>query len=255
MKYIKCQQGTPDWYAARAGKITASRFCDAISVLSRKSGQKNPGDPTDASDKYAAEVAIELVAQMPWGEPIKPWVLERGHRLEPLARQGYELKTGNMAEEAGVCMTEDGMFGYSTDGMVNPVVQIVREERPGKDVEFTIVSTEVVIGSEGLIEIKCPVDALKVANIWRTGDIAEYWEQMQGGMWITGAQWCDFVMYVPELARSGRDTYVQRVMRDDIFITSMERRLLEFADRVRQNAQLFGLTPALTTAPWPFPTH
>jgi hypothetical protein len=52
-------------------------------------------------------------------------------------------------------------------------------------------------------------------RIWQTGDITEYWEQMQGGMWITGAKWCDFVMYVPELARAGRDLYIQRVVRND----------------------------------------
>lgn len=230
MKYIQCQQGTPEWYAARAGRITASQFACAISVLSRKSGDKNVGDPTDASDKYAAEVAIERISGMPWGEPIKPWVLKRGNDLEPAARQGYELKTGNMAEEAGVCFTDDGVFGYSTDGMVNPQIEVIE-------------GVEVFLGTEGLIEIKCPVDGLKVLNIWRTGDVSEYWEQMQGGMWITGAKWCDFIMFVPELANVGRDVYIQRVVRDEDFIASMERRLLAFAQRVEQSALALGYKP------------
>lgn len=238
MKYIPCQQGTPEWYAARAGRITASQFAAAISVLSRKSGDKVPGDPTDASDKYAAEVAIECISGQMWGEPIKPWVLERGKRLEPFARQGYELKTGSIAEEAGVCITDDGRFGYSTDGLVNPEV-------------VTVDGAEVLIGVEGLIEIKCPVDGLKVLNIWRTGDIAEYFEQMQGGMWITGARWCDFIMYVPELEASGRHLYVQRVLRDDAFIASMEAKLIDFARRVDHYAALLG-KPA-NDAQWPFP--
>lgn len=253
MKYVQCQQGTPEWYAARAGKITASKFGDAISVLSRVSGAKVKGDPTDASDRYAAEVAIELISGTSWGEPIKPWVLERGHRLEPLARQAYELRTGNMAEEAGVCHTDDGCFGYSTDGLVNPVIEIVREALAaggeGEPQDVRHVNTEVIIATEGLIEVKCPVDALKITNIWANGDVSEYWEQMQGGMWITGAKWCDFVMYVPELKRSGKDCFIQRVVRDDLFIENMEQQLLKFADRVRQNAALLGLqVPAVG---WP----
>lgn len=238
MKYIACQQGTPEWYAARAGVITASQFAVAISVLSRKSGDKNPGDPTDASDKYAAEVGIERISRMPWGEPIKPWVLERGKRLEGPARVGYEARTGNIAEEAGVCLTDDGLFGYSTDGMVNPVW----ETRDGVDY---------LRECEGLIEVKCPVDGLKVLTIWQTGDISEYFEQMQGGMWITGAKWCDFIMYVPELASTGRDLYVQRVPRDETFIASLEKKLIEFAGRVERYTHALGL-PA-NEAQWPFP--
>lgn len=217
MKYIQCEQGTAPWYAARCGKITASNFADAISVLSRASGSKVKGDPTDASDKYAAEVAIERVSAMPWGEPIKPWVLERGHRLEPLARRAYERLTGNIVEEAGVCTTDDSVFGYSTDGLVNPRAV---PDAPGS-----------FLACDGLVEIKCPVDARKVLSIWLTGDISEYFEQVQGGMWITGATWCDLVMYVPELAAVGRDVYIQRVHRDEVFIDDMVENLLAFKRR------------------------
>lgn len=237
MKYIQCDQGEALWYQSRAGKITASCFADAISVLSRKSGNKNPGDPTDASDKYAAAVAIERISNAMWGEPIKPWVLERGKRLEPDARLRYEQKTGNMAEEAGICLTDDEVFGYSTDGMVNP--------------QFLDAGTRLA-ACIGLIEIKCPVDAGKVLNIWRTGDIAEYFEQMQGGMWITGAAWCDFIMYVPELAACGRDLYVQRVQRDDIFIDAMADKLLAFKARV-DGIEALLRQPAANAAAWPFP--
>lgn len=238
MNYIACKQGEPAWYAARAGVITASEFATAISVLSRTSGNKRAGDPTDASDKYGAEKAIERISTMPWGEPIKPWVLQRGHELEPFARLGYEQKTGNIAEEAGVCLTDDGLYGYSTDGMVNPIW----ETRDARDH---------LRQCEGLIEVKCPVDGRKILSIWRDGDISEYFEQMQGGMWITGARWCDFVMYVPDLASVGRDVYIQRVPRDDAFIDAMARKLVEFNTRVEQYRALLG-APA-NDANWPFP--
>lgn len=221
MKYIPCEQGSDEWYRARAGRITASNFAEAISVLQRVSGNKVKGDPTEASDKYAATVAIERVSRKPWGEPIKPWVLERGHELEPHARRAYERATGNVVEEAGVCATDDDVFGYSTDGLVNPSARTSLSE-----------AMQAMVSCQGLIEIKCPVDARKVLMVWLTGDVTEYFEQMQGGMWITGAQWCDFVMYVPELASVGRDVYVQRVFRDDVFIDDLVDKLIGFQRRV-----------------------
>jgi YqaJ-like viral recombinase domain len=207
MKFIVCDQGTPEWLQARAGAITASCFADALSTVSRASGERKAGDFSAASDKYAANVAIERISGKPYGEPVKAWVLDRGHELEVQARLLYETRTGLVAMESGIVKTDDDWFGYSTDGMV---------------------------GDDGLIEIKCPVDSLKIMAMLRTGDVSEYMHQMQGGMWITGAKWCDFIMYVPDLANAGKDLYIKRVMRDDDFIETMETGLLAFRARVQE---------------------
>ena len=169
MKFIECAQGTPEWHASRAGKITASCFAEAISVCMRKSGARDVGDPTAAVERYAADLAIERVSGMPHGEPPKAWVLERGHQMEAAARMHYEARTGSFVTEAGICVTDDGLFGYSTDGLVD---------------------------DDGLIEIKSPIDSAKILHILATGDTSEYDHQMQGGMWITGRKWCDFIMYL-----------------------------------------------------------
>jgi hypothetical protein len=97
MIVVNCRQGEPEWYAARCAVITASRISDAISVLQRKSGSKAPGDPTDASDKYAYEVAFERISGVPYAAPVKAYTLDRGHELEPIARMLYEERTGNLA--------------------------------------------------------------------------------------------------------------------------------------------------------------
>ena len=218
MKFIQCLQGSQEWLNARAGVITASCFADAISVLSRNSGGRKLGDPTAASDKYACDLAIEQISGSPYGEPPKAWAMARGHELEPHARARYEAATGNLAQEAGVVLSEDGSFGYSTDGLVNPLISA--------DIEDGLASCE------GLIEIKCPIDSQKILAIWQTGDVSEYMEQMQGGMWLTGAKWCDFIMYVPDLEAAGNDLYIQRVYRDDNFIEVMAQRLIQFLQRV-----------------------
>ena len=216
MRFIQCQQGSSEWLQARAGVITASMFATAVTKLTRASGDRKAGDFSATSDKYASDLAIEIISGKPYGEPPKAWTLQRGHELEPLARIAYETRTGNIAEEAGLVLTDDSAFGYSTDGLVDPVYDGGR-----------------VVSSAGLIEVKCPVDSQKILAMWSTGDVDEYMHQMQGGMWITGATWCDFLMYVPDLEPVGKDLYVQRVHRDDTFIEQMERDLLAFHRRAR----------------------
>lgn len=216
MILVECRQGTAEWLAARAGATTASRFGDAISKLTRASGDKKAGDWSGVSDRYAADLAIERISGMPYGEPPKTWLLDRGHELEDRARIAYEVRTGYLCEETGVCLTDDRKFGYSTDGMPE----------------------------DGLIEIKCPIDSVKIANMLRTGDVSEYIHQMQGGMWITGRKWCDFIMYVPDLESVGKHLFVKRIHRDDAFIDAMVADLLAFDKRVQEFEALFRMKEA-----------
>ncbi len=206
MKFINAIQGSAEWLQARAGAITASEFSTATSVLTRTSGEKKAGAPTGAADKYAGDVAIERISKQPYGEPPKAWTLERGHIMEARARVVYETRFGLIAEESGICKTDDDWFGYSTDGLVN---------------------------HDGSIEIKAPVASDKIMAMFKTGDISDYVHQIQGGMWITGRKWCDFLMYVPDLESVGNDLYVKRIYRDDNFIEQMESDLMKFRTRVQ----------------------
>lgn len=217
MKFIQCQQGSPEWHQARTGVITASCFGDAVSVLTRASGKRKAGDFSSASDKYAADLAIERISNKPYGAPVKAWTLERGHEMERLARMAYEARTGEMANEAGLVLTEDDLFGYSTDGFV---------------------------GDDGLIEIKAPVDSLIITDILDTGNVSDYMHQMQGGMWITGRKWCDFIMYVPDLEPVNKHLYVKRIHRDDDFIDDMVVKLAAFAERVARQEAIFRMKEA-----------
>lgn len=249
MRFIQCAQGTPEWHAARSGLITASCFADAISMIGGlderqqkyvdailagtepkaallKAGYKTTpsadsvrralageevGEPSDTARRYAADLAIERISGQPHGEPAKAWVLERGHVMEAEARMRYESRTGAFVTEAGIAVTDDGLFGYSSDGLVN---------------------------NDGLIEVKAPIDSAKIMAMWATGDTSEYDCQMQGGMWITGRSYCDFLMYVPDLAPVGKDLFVKRVLRDEAFIDAMVLRLAEFDKLVQANVAI-----------------
>ncbi len=239
MIFIEAPQGSPSWLQARCGVTTASCFADAVSMVgalderqqayvdailcgasikdaaaiagykaapsaaavARVLAGGQAGVPSDTAHRYAADLAIEQISGQPHGEPPKAWTLERGHAMEAQARMLYEARTGAFVTEAGLCLTDDGIYGYSTDGIVN---------------------------DDGLIEIKSPIDSIKIANMLRTGDVSEYAHQMFGGLWITGRKWVDFIQYVPDLAKVGKDLYVKRVHRDDAFIDSMVVELARF---------------------------
>lgn len=213
---IKCRQGTPEWLQARCGVITASRYGDAVSLMKRNSGLRKVGDPTAEAEGYAAEIAMERIAGEPYKEPAKAWILDRGHEMEDLARSRYEEDHGVIVEETGIAKSLDGWFGYSTDG---------------------------VVGDKGLIEIKAPVNALKVLEMFKSGDVSEYIHQMQGGMWLMDREWCDFIMYVPQLTSACKDMYVKRIWRDDKFISAMELDLYRFRRMVMDAEAVFRQNP------------
>jgi hypothetical protein len=248
MRFIECRQGTPEWLAARAGLCTASEFgtaCSTVGGLTEQqqkyvtailgsnmtekqaaefAGYKAPptaeavkralkGEDTetmsDTALRYAHDLAFERISGAPYGEPPKTWLLQRGHDLEDEARRLYVGETGYFVREAGICVDDHG-FGYSTDGLVE-----VME-----------------MGEHGLLEIKNPIDSVKITRIWATHDLTEHAYQHQGGIWLTGRPWIDHVMHAPALEACGKRLYMRRVMRDDDFIDRMVKRLAIFQAKV-----------------------
>ena len=201
MIIINCEQGSPEWRAARIGVITASRCKDACDRL-------KSGDFSAKALGYAATLAHERVSQESCDDTFVNFAMRRGSELEASARAAYEMETGLVAQESGIALTDDAAFGYSTDGFV---------------------------GADGAIEIKCPLSPLVVQTMWFTGDMSEYEHQIQMGMWLTGRKWIDFVMFDPRLQIVGKALYLRRILRDDDFIERTERRLLEFRVLVDEN--------------------
>lgn len=204
MIFINCEQGSEEWHLARCGVITASKFRDATEKTAK-------GLPTAKSRLYAAQVAVERISKKPCDEMFNSWQMKRGKELEPEARMAYEARTGLMATESGVVLTDDRLFGYSTDGFVD---------------------------DDGMMEIKCIVGAETLIAMWETEDMSEYMHQMQGGIWLIGRKWCDFVMYCPQLESVGKELFIRRVMRDDKFIDNMVLELAEFEKVVSHNESI-----------------
>lgn len=199
-------QGSPEWLQSRAGVITASRFKDACDTL-------KSGAPSDKQAKYMWLVIMERIAKSPLEDVFVTWQMKRGTELEPIARAAYEAETGELIEQSGIVLTDDRVFGYSTDGFV---------------------------GSEGLIEIKCPSACDKLGAIWTSPQDAEseYIDQINGGLWITGRKWCDLVVFCPWLESVGKHLFIKRIFRNDDAIERLESSLLKFAGLVESNGAL-----------------
>jgi hypothetical protein len=217
-------QGSDDWLRARLGVCTASRFTDARARLTKASKNGNAGDPAGDAIKYAWLLAVETIAGEPLDETSTTYAMRRGRDLEPVARSVYEKRTGAWVEEVSLVLTDDSRFGYSADGFVD---------------------------DDGLVEIKCPMSAEKLGNVWANPDEAhlEYLDQINGGLWITGRKWCDLVVYCPWLAPVGKDLFVKRIYRNDDAIEKLESDLVGFMRLVDANLAVLRRPTKMSGAP------
>jgi hypothetical protein len=82
-----------------------------------------------------------------------------------------------------------------------------------------------------LIEIKCPFNSANHLETWLSGMPEEHMAQIQGQMWLTDRQWCDFVSFDPRMP-ADLQLYVQRIPRNLEFIATLEREIVSFLGEV-----------------------
>lgn len=186
------EQGSEEWLAARAGRVTASRVADLMA--------KTRSGPGASRANYLAE----LVAERLTGQPAARFTngaMQWGTDQEPNARAAYAFAYGVEIEETGLVMHPTiADFGASPDGLV---------------------------GSDGLIEIKCPNTATHIDTLLNKTVPQKYVLQMQTQMACTGRQWCDFISYDPRMPAE-MQMWVQRVQRDDKLIGQIETEVAAF---------------------------
>jgi putative phage-type endonuclease len=185
------EQRTDEWYAARLGKVTASRVADVVAKT--KSGYST------SRANYMAELVCERLTGKQ-GDFYQNAAMAWGTNTEPMARAAYESRTGELVEETGFVLHATILnSGCSPDGLV---------------------------GEDGLIEIKCPklthIDTLLTQTV-----PGKYMTQMMWQMACTGRQWCDFVSFDPRMPEH-MQLFIKRVPRDNDVITELEREVERF---------------------------
>lgn len=179
------QQGYA-WLLDRVGCATASRFKDVMDRL-------KTGKPSAACRSYALQLVTERLTGQPTEHYVTP-AMQWGTDNEGPARELYQELTGNDVTLVGFQRHPELAAGASPDGC---------------------------IGLDGLVEFKAPTSQTHIATLIGGMDPMHQY-QVQGQMWITGCDWCDFVSFDPRLPNRAHRIYIQRVPRDEAFIADLE---------------------------------
>jgi putative phage-type endonuclease len=191
------EQRTDDWFAARLGKVTASRVADVIAKT--KSGY------SASRDNYMADLIVERLTGQK-ASSFSNAAMEWGTATEPAARAAYSAATGELVEEVGfIDHPRIANSGASPDGLVG----------------------------DGLVEIKCPATATHLDTLLAGAVPSKYIAQMQWQMACTDRKFCDFASYDPRLPDHLR-LFVKRVERDDAYIRMLEGEVTLFLSELEE---------------------
>ena len=195
------EQRSEEWFAARLGCVTASRTADVMATT--KTGYSS------SRANYMAQLITERLTQTPT-EGFSTTAMQWGTDTEPQARMAYELMTGEAVVETGFVPHPTILgFGASPDGMV---------------------------GSDGLIEIKCPNSATHIETLLAEKVPSKYMIQMQVQMMCCGRDWCDFVSFDPRMP-ADMSFWMQRVFADSPMQEDIATEVIKFLNDVEMKLQ------------------
>jgi len=187
------EQRTDEWFQARLGKVTASKVSDVMAK-----GRGNTPSATRAN--YMAQLAAERLTGTP-PENFTNAAMQWGTDHEDEARAAYEFLTD--------CEVELVAF------VDHPLI------------EKTGASPDGLVGSRGLVEIKCPNTATHIKTLLGGSIDGKYLKQMHLQMMCCERDWCDFVSYDPRLPAE-MQLHVERVERDESLVDAIVQALIPF---------------------------
>lgn len=187
-------QGSPEWFAARCGRATASCFGDVLATI--KSGE------AAVRRNYKAQLVCERLTGVV-AESYTNAAMQWGVDNEPAARAAYEALSGDLVEQVAFIPHAELMCGASPDGLID---------------------------RDGGVEIKCPNSATHIDTLLK-GMSPDHLPQIQGCMWIANRQYWNFVSFDPRLPEK-LQLYVQRVERDEKYITGLHLAVSLFLSEV-----------------------
>jgi hypothetical protein len=195
-------QNSDEWFLLRAGKVTASSLNKVMANYGKAFGEP--------AKKYAAEIALQQIYNVPSGGGYTNDHMARGHEEEPLARMEYESDYFCSVTNGG--FYEDGDMGTSPDGLV---------------------------GSNGMIEIKSALPSIHYARISKQSFDSAYKWQLVGHLKISGRDWVDFVSYCSSFPPD-KKLYVHRSTPDDFKeeFKMVDERMEEFRKLIEQSKEI-----------------
>lgn len=163
-------QRSPEWFAARAGRLTGS-------AASAMTAEIKSGEAAARRD-----LRVKLALEQLTGQPIEDEDLsknvhvQRGVELEPFARMALEARLGAVIRETGFLSVNEMLMGCSLDGDMG--------------------------NFEEVVEIKCPKPAIHIGYLTDGRIPRNYLWQCAHNVLVTGAKGCHFFSYCEGLPGS-----------------------------------------------------
>lgn len=155
-------QRTSEWYQDRCGCLTASRAAPVMR------GLKKDGTHYQDYQDLCYEIVNERLTRTVAPHPTTA-AMQHGIDMEPVAREAYENKTGEIVDLVGFVKHPTlEWFGASPDGLV---------------------------GEDGLVEIKC-LETCHHIDVVAGGEVPDkYKPQLIVQLLVTGRKWVDMCFF------------------------------------------------------------
>ena len=127
--------------------------------------------------------------------------IQRGIDLEDEAILMYEMQTGNTVDKVGF-IEKDEFSGCSPDGLV---------------------------GTDGIIEVKCPKQSVFLKQVVEDKIKPEYYTQIQYNLFISGRKWCDYIAYNKKFP-----LFIKRFDIDKETFEKIEKTLNECTEKIKE---------------------
>lgn len=157
------------------------------------------------------KICSEKITGIRESDNYSSYAIKKGVESESSAVAGYELEKG--VEVKQICFAElDEYSGCSPDGLV---------------------------GEDGMIEIKCPLDSTFFEYYITRKIKNDYMSQMQYGMYICDRKWCDYVVYNENFPKQDF-MIIKRVLRDEEYINKIKANLEIFINKAKDKLLMFN---------------
>ena len=201
MIVYNCEQRSEAWHEIRLGRVTGTRFKDLMM-----------GESTKGYKDLITNIACEIISGRA-EETYSNAVMEAGIETEPEARKEYESIFGIEIKEVGFIIPDENTIYHDWIG----------------------ISPDGITPDNGMIEIKCPLMKTHLGYIEDNKLPAEYEKQVQGQLFVTDLDYCDFISYV-----EGMKPFIIRVNPDKALHLEFQKRLNKLITEVQDKLKLYN---------------
>ena len=206
MKINNCEQGEKEWQDARLCKISGTRLASAIGTSAKQESLIN-----------------ELIAERLTNVSKENYInlaMAKGSEAEEYAIEEYELKTGEITEEVGLCINDE------FEWLVNSPDRLIK--RDGK--------------YKKAVEVKCPNTDTLVGYVRKGGIPKDYLPQVMSYFLVNeDLEELDFVIYDPRIDTDQYRLVITNVKRKDLPLEKTKEQVLIFWNKYQEELKNLNL--------------